>query len=96
MATAAETLQTIRVLFEAQVGTDRTLLESFDSLAATLKAQIAESSDPRRILELQSAAFEEGVEALEGELIAPDYHPQSTGVWNHYKHQLWLLDQPRD
>lgn len=37
MATPAETLQALRVLFEAQVGSDKTLLESFDATAAPLK-----------------------------------------------------------
>lgn len=39
-----------------------------------------------------AAAFEEGVKALEGELMHVDYHPQSTGVWNPYLSENELHD----
>lgn len=38
----------------------------------------------RWLAEMQSQAFQAGVEALKGELLHVDYHPQSVGVYNPY------------
>jgi len=53
----------------------------------------------REILELQEAAWNEGVEDLKHDLLHPlHYHPQSTGTDNPYTRRLRELDenpQPR-
>lgn len=53
----------------------------------------------REILELQEAAWDEGVEDLKHDLLHPlHYHPESTGSENPYSRELRELDedpQPR-
>jgi len=43
----------------------------------------------RELNEIRDAAFREGIEALKGELLHVDYHPQSTGVWHPYAYREW-------
>lgn len=90
MATPKEALQSLRTLFESKF--DGEPLKEFDSIAEPLTEHLKLVPDGKSYLKAQSAAFEQGAEALEGELVMVDYHPQSTGIWNPYEHELSQLE----
>ena len=49
-----------------------------------------------RDLELQKAAFDEGVEVVRDQAIHIHWHPQSTGPWNPHEASLRDLREARD
>jgi hypothetical protein len=69
---------------EPSEATAAAALKRFDELTSSLRDLLTETPDRTAVLKLQEKAFDEGVEALEGQLVKMTFHPQSSGVFNLY------------